>query len=251
VSGHSKWAQIKRKKAKTDAERGKTFTRLSREIIMAVRQGGGDPEANYRLKAAIQRAREANIPFDNIQRAIQKGIGDAGGANFESVTYEGYGPGGVALLIKVTTDNRNRTASEVRHRLSRHGGSLGETGCVAWLFNEKGLIFTGRSKEWNEENLIISVLESGAEDMRETSDGFEITTVPDELGRVKADLEEQGIPVEEAELTFVPQTTVSLKDEEARRILGLIASLEELEDVDTVYTNADIPPEVIGENTAR
>jgi YebC/PmpR family DNA-binding regulatory protein len=131
VSGHSKWAQIKRKKAKTDAERGKTFTRLSREIIMAVRQGGGDPEANYRLKAAIQRAREANIPLDNIQRAVQKGLGEVGGANFEAVTYEGYGPGGVALLIKVTTDNRNRTASEVRHSLSRYGGSLGEAGCVA------------------------------------------------------------------------------------------------------------------------
>ncbi len=157
----------------------------------------------------------------------------------------------MALLIKVTTDNRNRTASEVRHRLSKHGGSLGETGCVAWLFDEKGLIFVGRSKELTEEDLLMSVLESDAEDVRETEDGFEITTAPDELGRVKADLETQGIPVEEAELTFLPQTTVSLVGEEARRILRLITSLEELDDVEAVYTNSDIPPEVMEEATAR
>lgn len=218
---------------------------------MAVRQGGGDPEANYRLKAAIQRAREANIPLDNIQRAVQKGLGEVGGADFEAVTYEGYGPGGVALLIKVTTDNRNRTASEVRHSLSRYGGSLGEAGCVAWLFNEKGLIFVGKSKGLSEEDLLISVLESGAEDMREVEDGYEITTAPDELGQVKTDLEEQGIPVEEAELTFVPQTTVPLAGEEAKRVLRLIQSLEELEDVEAVYANFDIPPDVMEEATVR
>ncbi|MEW6181995.1 MAG: YebC/PmpR family DNA-binding transcriptional regulator [Bacillota bacterium] len=244
MSGHSKWAQIKRKKAKTDAQRGKVFTRLSREIIMAARQGGGDPEANFRLKTAIQRAKEANIPLDNIQRAVQKGAGETGGGNFEEVIYEGYGPAGVAVLIKVTTDNRHRTASEVRHVLSRNGGSLGESGCVSWLFQEKGLVLVGKG-DLSEEDLLLLALESGAEDLRQVEDGFEITTAPQELARLKSDLEEQGVPVEEAEIVLVPQNTVPVAGEEAARVLRLVQSLEELDDVEEVCANFDIPPEIM------
>lgn len=218
---------------------------------MAARQGGGDPESNFRLKAAIQRAREANIPSDNIQRAIQKGIGETGSANYEEVTYEGYGPGGVALFVKVTTDNRNRTAAEIRHTLGKYGGSLGEAGCVAWLFQEKGLILVGRNQAMSEEALLMSVLESGAEDMREVEDGYEITTAPEELAQVKSDLEAQGIKIEEAELTFLPRTTVTLAGEEARRVLRLVQSLEDLDDVEAVYANFDIPPEIMEEATRR
>ncbi|MEW6173961.1 MAG: YebC/PmpR family DNA-binding transcriptional regulator [Bacillota bacterium] len=251
MSGHSKWAQIKRKKAKTDAQRGKLFTRLSREIIMAARQGGSDPEANFRLKTAIQRAREANIPFDNIQRAIQKGSGEIGGGNYEEVVYEGYGPGGVAVLIKVTTDNRHRTASEVRHVLSRNGGSLGESGCVSWLFQEKGLILVGKDSGFSEEDLLLLALESGAEDLKQVEDGFEITTAPEEFLRLKAGLEEQGVPVEEAEIVSVPQTTVPVEGEDAARVLRLVQSLEELDDVEEVFANFDIPTEFLEGATER
>lgn len=248
MAGHSKWAQIKRKKAKVDAQRGKIFTRLSREIMVAARQGGGDPEANPRLKTAIQRAREANIPFENIQRAIQKATGEIGGGGYEEVTYEGYGPGGVALLIKVTTDNRNRTAAEVRHILNKYGGSLGEAGCVAWLFQPKGLILVEKDG-LTEEELLLSALESGAEDLREVDDGFEITTAPEELARVKTGLEVQGLRVAEAELTFVPQTSVTVTGEEGLRVLRLVQHLEELDDVETVYANFDIPTEIMEQVT--
>jgi len=251
MAGHSKWAQIKRKKAKVDAQRGKVFTRLSREIIVAARQGGGDPEANPRLKAAIQRAKEANIPLENIQRAIQKGTGEIGGGGYEEVTYEGYGPGGVALLIKVTTDNRNRTAAEVRHILGKYGGSLGEAGCVAWLFQPKGLITVDKKSGFSEENLFLLALDSGAEDFREGDDAFELTTAPEDLARVKAILEEQGVPVTEAEISFVPQTLVPVTGEKGLRVLRLLQHLEELDDVEAVYANFDIPPEIMEKAAAE
>lgn len=250
MAGHSKWAQIKRKKAKVDAARGKIFTRLSREIIMAARLGGADPEANPRLKAAIQRAREANIPFDNIQRAIQKATGELGGAAYEEVFYEGYGPGGVAILVKAATDNRNRTASEVRHLFTKYGGSLGEAGCVAWLFQLKGLILVGKNRGFSEDELMLLALEGGAEDLKAGEELFEITTAPEDLTRVKDFLVGQGVVVDEAELTFIPQNTVPVEGEEALRLLRLVEALEELDDVQAVYANFDVPPEVMEEATA-
>ncbi|HIE13297.1 MAG TPA: YebC/PmpR family DNA-binding transcriptional regulator [Desulfotomaculum sp.] len=249
MAGHSKWAQIKRKKAKADAERGKTFSRLSREIIMAVRHGGGDPEANPRLKAAIQRAREANIPFDNIQRAVQKGMGEIGGGKYAEVVYEGYGPGGVAFLVKATTNNRNRTASELRHVFAKHGGSLGEAGCVGWIFQQKGLLLVGRSTSYSEDDLLMFAVESGAEDFRPVEDGFEIITAPEDLARLKGGLEVRGFRVEEAELTFIPQNLVPVTGEDGLRVLRLVQKLEELEDVEAVYANFDIPPELMEEAT--
>ncbi|MEW6447474.1 MAG: YebC/PmpR family DNA-binding transcriptional regulator [Bacillota bacterium] len=249
MAGHSKWAQIKRKKAKADAQKGKIFTRLSREIIIAARQGGGDPEANPRLKAAIQRAREANIPFDNIQRAIQKGSGGVDGGNYDEVIYEGYGPGGVAFLVKVTTDNRNRTASEVRHIFARYGGTLGEAGCVSWIFVQKGLILVGKNNSFSEDDLLLFAVEYGAEDFREGEDCYEITTAPEDLARIKSGLEERGFPVEEAELTFIPQNLVPVAGQDGLRVLRLVQKLEELEDVEEVYANFDIPPEIMEEAT--
>lgn len=249
MAGHSKWAQIKRKKAKTDAQRGKIFSRLSREIITAVRHGGGDPEANPHLKAAIQRAREANIPFDNIQRAIQKGTGETGGGDYAEVVYEGYGPGGVAFLVRVTTNNRNRTAAELRHVFTKHGGSLGEAGCVAWIFQQKGLLLVGRSNSYSEDDLLLFAVENGAEDFRPVEDGFEITTAPADLARLKSGLEARGFPVEEAELTFVSQNLVPVAGQDGLRVLRLVQKLEELEDVEEVYANYDIPPEIMEEAT--
>lgn len=249
MAGHSKWAQIKRKKAKVDAQRGKVFTRLSREIIIAARQGGGDPDANPRLKAAVQRAREANIPFDNIQRAIQKGTGEIGGGNYDEVMYEGYGPGGVALLVKVTTDNRNRTAAEVRHVFAKHGASLGEAGCVAWIFDQKGLLLVGKDNRYSEDDLLLFALENGAEDFREGEDAFEVTTAPEDLARLRSSLEARGFPVEEAELTFLPQNLVPVAGQDGLRVLRLVQQLEELEDVEEVYANFDIPPEIMEEAT--
>ncbi|MGO0122960.1 YebC/PmpR family DNA-binding transcriptional regulator [Desulfothermobacter acidiphilus] len=247
MAGHSKWAQIKRKKAKADAERGKIFTKLSREIMLAVRQGGGDIEGNPRLRAAIDRAREANIPMENIKRAIQKALGEAGSEKYEEVIYEGYGPGGVALLIKATTNNRNRTAAEVRHVISKHGGSLGEAGCVSWLFRSQGLITVRKDGSLGEEDLLLLAMEAGALDMQESEDCYEIITAPEDLGRVRDKLQEQGVPVESAELTLLPQTTVPLQGEEAARVLRLVQTLEDMDDVEEVYANFDIPADLMEE----
>ncbi|RDV82547.1 YebC/PmpR family DNA-binding transcriptional regulator [Ammonifex thiophilus] len=251
MAGHSKWAQIKRKKAKVDAERGKIFTKLSREIMVAVRMGGGDPEANPRLRAAIDRAREANIPMENIKRAIQKALGEGAGEKYEEVFYEGYGPGGVALLIRTTTNNRNRTAAEVRHILSKFGGSLGEAGCVSWLFRSQGLITVRKDSGFSEEDLLLLAMEAGANDLQETEDTFEIITAPEDLARVKQKLQEQGVPVEAAELTLLPQTTVPLEGEEAVKVLRLVQALEDLDDVEEVYANFDIPSTLMEEVSAR
>ncbi len=241
MSGHSKWATIKRKKAKVDAQRGKIFTRLAREIIIAARQGGGDPEANVRLKAAIQRAKEANIPNDNISRAIQRGSGELGGANFEEFTYEGYGPGGVAVLIEIMTDNRNRTAGEIRYIFSRSGGSLGETGCVAWMFKNKGLITIEKgSQKIDEDELMLLTLDAGAEDFKVEEDTIEIISEPEDLQAVRAALENAAIETALAEITMIPQSTIKLEGQEAEQVMRLMDALDEHNDVQNVYANFEI-----------
>jgi len=238
MSGHSKWSTIKRKKAKVDAQRGKIFTRLAREIMVAVRQGGKDPESNMQLKAAIQRAKEANIPNENIMRAIQKGAGEQDSASYEEFYYEGYGPGGVAVMIEIMTDNRNRTASEIRHIFSRNGGSLGESGCVAWMFQEKGLIIIEKASfNRSEDDLMLLAIESGAEDFKAGEDSYEVITGPDEFKAVKEALENAGIEIAFAEITKIPLNTVKLEGREAEQMLKLIDTLEEHDDVQNVFTN--------------
>jgi len=240
MSGHSKWATIKRKKAKTDNQRGKLFTKLAKEIIVAAKQGGADPDGNMRLKAAIQRAKEANIPNDNIQRAVQKGAGSAGGDNYEEIIYEGYGPSGVAVMIEILTDNRNRTAGEVRHLFSRNGGNLGESGCVSWMFDKKGLIVVEKKDTLQEDDLLMAALDAGAEDMKTEEDSYEIYTAPQDLDSVKESLLGQGIALADAEVTMMPQTTVSLTGKEAEQMIRLMDALEDHDDVQDVYANFDI-----------
>ncbi len=240
MSGHSKWANIKRKKARMDAQRGKVFTRLAREIIVAARLGGGDPEANPRLKAAIQRAKEANIPNENIQRAIQRGVGETGGAGYEEVFYEGYGPGGVAIMLRILTDNRNRTASEIRYLFSRNGGNLGEAGCVSWMFARKGLIIVDREEFSDEDALLLAALEAGAEDVKTEKDSFEIITSVEEFEKVKDTVLAQGIPVVEAQITMVPASTVKMSEGQAEQLMRLIEALEDHDDVQEVYANFEI-----------
>ncbi|MFZ5591946.1 MAG: YebC/PmpR family DNA-binding transcriptional regulator [Bacillota bacterium] len=240
MSGHSKWSTIKRKKAKVDAQRGKVFTRLSKEIIVAARLGGGDPDNNPRLKAAIMRAKEANIPNDNIQRAILKGTGELGGGNYEELVYEGYGPGGVAVMMEIMTDNRNRTAGEIRHLFAKNGGNLGETGCVAWQFQKKGLIVVEPGDNLSEDDLLMAALDAGAEDMRTEDDSFEIYTAPEEVETVRQKLVEQGIVVAAAQVTMLPQSTVKLAGKEAEQMLKLMEALEDHDDVQEVYANFEI-----------
>ena len=240
MSGHSKWANIKRKKERMDAQRGKVFTRLAREIIVAARTGGGDPEANPRLKAAIQRAKEANIPNENIQRAIQRGAGEAGGAGYEEVYYEGYGPGGVAIMLKILTDNRNRTASEIRYLFSRNGGNLGEAGCVSWMFARKGLIIIDKEKFSDEDALLLAALEAGAEDVKGEKDSYEVITGPEDFEKVRSTLAAQGIPAAAAEITMLPAGTVKMTGLEAERVMRLIEALEDHDDVQEVYANFEV-----------
>lgn len=244
MSGHSKWATIKRKKAKVDAQRGKVFTRLAKEIIVAARLGGGDPENNMRLKTAIQKAKEANIPNENITRAIQRGTGELGGSSYEEITYEGYGPGGVAVMIESMTDNRNRTAGEIRHIFSRNGGSLGETGCVAWMFQEKGIIVIEKDgNEPGEDDLMLLALDSGADDFKVEEDSYEIFTEPGDLQTLLEALEKEGIKVALAEVTMVPQNTIKLEGEKAEQVMRLMETLEEHDDVQNAYANFDIDEE--------
>ena len=241
MSGHSKWSTIKRKKEKVDSQRGKVFTRLAKEIIVAARQGGGDVNSNGRLKAAVQRAKEANIPNENIKRAIQKGSGDLAGVNYEEISYEGYGPGGVAVMLEIMTDNRNRTAGEIRHLFSKYGGNLGETGCVSWMFDKKGLIVVDKTETaLSEDELMLLALDAGAEDVKDEEDSYEITTVPDDLEAVKEALNAQGIPSVVAEVSLIPQTTVKLMGDEAAKMLTLMDLLEDHDDVQNAYANFDI-----------
>ena len=239
MSGHSKWSTIKRKKEKVDAQRGKIFARLSREITVAARMGGSDPEANSRLRLAISKAKEANIPLENIQRAIQKGSGEIAGKQYEEIIYEGYGPGGAAIMCEAMTDNRNRMAGEIRFLFSRHGGSLGETGCVSWLFDKKGLLVVPKDKV-KEDELLLLALEAGAEDVKVTEDTFEVISAPEDFEAVKYKLLGYNIPLIEADITMIPKNTVSLPEAEADRLFRLLDALEEHDEVQEVYMNVDL-----------
>lgn len=241
MSGHSKWANIKRKKTKEDDKRGKVFARLAKEITVAAREGGGDPEGNPRLKAVIQRAKEANIPNENINRAIQRGIGEQAGTGYEEVVYEGYGPGGVAIMIEALTDNRNRTAGEIRHLFSRNGGSLGEAGCVSWMFAKKGLIVLEKDKtSLDEDELLQMAIEAGALDFKVDDNSIEITTGPADFSVLKEVIIKRAIPIEIAELTMIPQSSLLLEGKEAEQMLRLLDALEEHDDVQEVYTNFEL-----------
>ena len=244
MSGHSRWAQIKRKKAKTDQQRGKLFTKLIREITVAARTGGGDPKVNMRLKAAIEIAKAASMPQDNIKRAVQKGAGEAGGETYEEVSYEGYGAGGVAIMVRCLTDKKNRTAPSVRHLFEKYGGNLGTVGCVNWMFERKGVIQVDAARI-GEDELLGLALDAGATDMRRVDKVYEITTSPDEMERVRQALEERAVPVLEAQVTMVPLSTVRVEGKEAQQVLRLIEALEEDDDVQAVFANYDIPDEVM------
>jgi len=239
VAGHSKWAQIKRKKAANDAKRGKLFTSLIREITVAAREGGGDPAYNPRLRLAIDAAKDANMPADNIDRAIKRGTGELEGVEYEEITYEGYGPGGVAIYIETLTDNANRTVAEIRHILSRNGGSLGTSGSVAWQFDRKGQIYIDASR-YDEEALLMAALEAGAEDVQQDDGSYVVTTEPASFHAVQSALREQGIEFQQAELAMVPKATIEVSGDEAARLLKLLDALDDADDVQKVYSNADI-----------
>ncbi len=249
MSGHSRWSQIKRKKGKADQQRGKLFTKLIREITVAARTGGGDLKINMRLKAALEAAKAASMPADNIKRAIQKGTGELPGETYEEVTYEGYGPGGVALMVRVLTDSKNRTAPEIRHVFEKNGGNLGQVGCVAWMFERKGVIQVD-AERIGEDELLGPVLDAGASDMRRVEKVYEITTTPDEMESVRRALEERKVPVLEAEVSMVPLSTVRAEGKDAQAVLRLVEALEEQNDVQAVYANYDIPDEIIDAITA-
>ena len=245
MSGHSKWAQIKRKKAATDVKRGKIFTKLIREIITAARLGGGDPDSNARLRAAIEAAKAENMPKQNIERAIKKGTGELEGSYYEEVSYEGYGTGGIAILISALTDNRNRTVSELRYLFSKYGGNLGETGCVSWMFEKKGVISFAKN-EIDEEGLMELAVEAGAEDIKIEEDEFEVITTPEEFDRIKQFFDKAGLKYERAEITMICQNVVKITDKnQAERILKLMEALEDHDDVQKVYANFDIPDEIL------
>ena len=244
MSGHSRWSQIKRKKGKTDVQRGKLFSKILREITVAARNGGGDPKVNMRLKAAVESAKAANMPQDNVKRAIQKGTGELPGESYEEITYEGYAGGGVAVLVQVLTDNRNRTAPEIRHTFEKYGGNMGASGAVAWMFERKAIIQVDAEKIV-EDDLLAIALDAGATDMRQVEKVFEITTAPGEMDAVRAALEQKKVPVIQADVSFVPQSTVRVEGKEAPAVLRLIEALEELDDVQNVYANYDIPDDVI------
>lgn len=246
MSGHSKWASIKHKKAVVDAKRGKVFTKLIREISAAARLGGGDPDSNPRLRTAVQSAKAANMPSDNIDRAIKKGSGGLEGVHFEEAVYEGYGPQGVAILAQCLTDNRNRTASEIRAIFGKLGGSMAGAGSVAWLFEKKGLIVVDKGRT-SEEALMEVVVAKGAEDLSESNGKFEILTSPQDFEAVRHALEEARIPVESAQLTMIPKNQVPVSAEAVRVVLKLIDALEDHDDVQNVYANCDIPDEVMKE----
>ena len=237
MSGHSKWANIKRKKGANDAIRGKITTKIGREITIAVRMGGGDPTGNMRLKLALSKAKANNIPKDNIQRAIQKGLGAAEGSNYEELTYEGYGPTGSAIMLDILTDNRNRSAADVRHIFSKYGGNLGETGCVGWMFKQKAVFIVEKETFEDEDELMSIVLEAGAEDLKAEDDVFEITADPADYEAIEAALGAKGIETASAEITMVPDTTVKLEGKDAEKMQSLIDALEENDDVQNVYSN--------------
>ncbi len=244
MSGHSKWSSIKHKKGALDAKRGKIFTKLIREITVAARFGGGDPDSNPRLRTAIAAAKAANMPKENIERGIKKGTGELEGTSYEETNYEGYGPGGVAVLVDCLTDNKNRTVADVKHFFERYGGSLGEPGCVAWIFEKKGLIVFDASKV-DEEQLLDVTLEAGAEDMRESDGEFEVITAPSDFEKVKNAIDKAGLSYTFCELTMVPKNTVKVEGKKAQQMVNLMQALEDLDDVSHVYANFDISDEIM------
>jgi YebC/PmpR family DNA-binding regulatory protein len=244
MSGHSKWSSIKHKKAAKDAKKGKLFSKLIKEITVAARMGGGDINANPRLRTAVLTAKAASMPNDNIDRAIKKGTGELGGAVFEEVHYEGYGPGGAAIMVQVLTDNKNRTVQEIRHLFTRYGGNLGETGCVAWMFDKKGLITVERS-QIDEDRLFGLALEAGAEDVRDEDGLFEIITQPEDFDKVREALEREKIATETAQVTMLPKSTVTVEERHAEQILKLTEELEDHDDVQSVSANFNIPNEYL------
>jgi YebC/PmpR family DNA-binding regulatory protein len=247
MSGHSKWSSIKHKKATTDQRRGKMFAKLLRAVEVAAREGGGNVEANTTLASAMQKARDFSVPMDNIERAIKRGAGEVEGARYEPAVYEGYGPGGVAVLVEALTDNRNRAGQEVRHTFTRLGGNLGDPGSVAWQFDRAGIVLVDRDGAPEEDRILEVVLDAGAEDVTVAGDQWQIVTAPPSLQAVRSALEEAGIAVASAELTMLPRTTVPLEGGDARKVLALIEALDELEDVQSVHANFDIPDEVLAE----
>lgn len=243
MAGHSKWANIQHRKNAQDAKRGKLFTKLIREITVSARMGGGDPASNPRLRAAIDKALDANMTKDTVERAVKRGSGDLEGENFEEVRYEGYGPGGVAIMVDCLTDNRNRTVSDVRHAFTKHGGNLGTDGSVAYLFSQRGILSYPPGTD--EEAILEKALEAGAEDVTSNDDGsIDVYTAPESFGEVKAALTEAGLIPENAEVTMDPATSVELDLENAEKVVRLVEMLDDLDDVQNVYTNADYPDEV-------
>ncbi len=249
MSGHSKWSSIKHKKAARDAKRGKVFTKLIKEITIAARLGGGDINANPRLRTAVTTARAQSMPNDNIDRAIKKGTGELGGGQIEEVTYEGYGAGGVAIMLDVLTDNRNRTVAEIRFIFSRHGGNLGETGCVGWMFKKHGVITVEKSAA-DEDKLLELALDAGADDVQGDSDSFIVTTMPDKFNSVREAIEKGGVAVAHGEITMVPENTVPVSGRTAEQVLKLVEELEDHDDVQGVSANFDISDEEMAQISA-
>ena len=250
MSGHSKWHSIKHQKGVADARRGQLFTKLTRELIVAAREGGGNPEMNFRLRLAVQKARDSNMPMDNIDRAIKKGTGELEGGSLTELTLEGYGPNGTAILINALSDNRNRTIQEVRSVFTRHGSSLGESGCVAWLFDSKGVIII-KANGVDPDELALSAIDAGAEDVKVENNYVEVYTVPEDMEKVREALEKSEVTIESSELLMVPKTMVELDDKAAMQALKMMEKLEEIDDVQNVFSNADIPDSVVTEYQAQ
>jgi YebC/PmpR family DNA-binding regulatory protein len=250
MSGHSKWSGIKHKKAIVDAKKGKAFSKVSKEITVAAKIGGNNPDMNPRLRLAIDKAKEVNMPSDNVKRAIQKGTGELPGTSYEETTYEGYGPAGVAILLEVMTDNKNRTVGEIRHILTKHNGNMGESGCVAWMFDKKGYILVNK-KDMDEDTLMSSALDAGADDFKNDPEEecYEITTAPEDLNTVREHLEKENIKLDLAEVTMVPQNYVKLEGKDAEKMIKLMELLEDHDDVQNVYANFDIPDEILKTGT--
>ena len=246
MSGHSKWSTIKRKKEKTDAQRGRIFTKLVKEITIAAREGGGNVNVNARLRTAVLTSRAENVPQANIDRAIARGAGELEGIMYEELTYEGYGPAGVAVLIEAVTDNKNRTTPEIRHAFSKNGGNIGDTGCVAWMFDQKGLIVVNKEGQ-DEDEIMMIALDAGAEDIQDEGDTFDVFTSPSEFESVRSQLIENGIEPLRAEISRIPQSTVAIEGQEAEQLLRLLEVLEEHDDVQNVYANFDMDDKVLEE----
>ena len=248
MSGHSKWHSIKHKKAKEDAKRGNIFGKLSKSITVAAREGGsGDPDNNFGLSNAIAKAKEYNMPWENIDKAIKRGTGEIEGEKFETIMYEGYGPGGTAIMVEAMTENRNRTASDVRNIFSKSNGNLGETGCVGWLFERKGIILVEKSTIKEEEAFMLNVIDSGAEDIQEENDLYEITVNPADFMNLRKNLEKNNIEIKSSEITYVPKTTVEVSKKDAQKVLKLINLLDDSDDIQNVYSNVELSDEILEE----